>query len=238
MEQLSASLHAITPGMATKQQTSAPLKFRVARQTIVPSTPAVPKAPQGRLNFHQAMYEDDSLEVTVQPFAGMAGQSITVTWTGPFAAWTSPAQVVDNPRALSFQVPRLEVIDAIGGAVRIHCTVNGTIESSAYSLTIDPQLINLPAPRFYPQEGEPTAAVSLLYNEQVTGHSGRVRWYLDYQLYWESEEQHLETGEAEYFQVPRSVVTASRGKVAMIDYTILRRSGEQLQFSRMLRQQF
>ena len=215
---------------------SFPLSFRVEAATIVPVAPKVPKAPDGKLNFHEKMYRDDFLEVEVQ-FPGMAnGQSIELEWVGPYFTWRN-TQIVSSPQILKFQVPRLEVIDAIGRSVQIHYLVNGTTPSPSFELNIDNQGMELPPPRYYPQVGSPTAAVSFLSPDQQNGYTGRVRLYGVNPTPWESTEEHLEKGVVEYFQVPRSVVEGHRGELVLINCSVYRGNGEPFRFSRVLRLQ-
>lgn len=216
---------------------STPLPFSVEGSAISPSEPVIPKAPAKRLNFHEAMYYDEYLEVHVLPFPGMAiGQSIKLTWDGPYFDW-SDTLPVDAIQTLIFRVPRLEVIDAIGRSVQISYTVNGASPSPVYILNIDSQGMEMPPPRYFPQEGSPTAAVSILSPDQQSGHKGRVRLYGVNPTPWDSTEEYLQAGTAKYFQVPRSVIEENKGRVVLINYSIYRGNNEPFRFSRVLRQQ-
>ncbi|QXI46424.1 hypothetical protein HU763_016790 [Pseudomonas anuradhapurensis] len=216
---------------------SSSLSFTVEGATIVPVAPRVPKASGGRLNVQNDMYYDDFLEVEVPPFQGMAnGQAIELEWVGPYFTWRD-RQTVGTPQTLRFQVPRLEVIDAIGRSVQIRYTVNGTTPSPSFVLNIDSQGMEMPPPRYFPQEGSPTAAVSILSPDQQTGHTGRVRLYGINPAPWDSTEEYLQAETPKYFQVPRSIVEENRGRVVLINYSIYRGNNERFRFSRVLRQQ-
>lgn len=214
---------------------STPLQFFVESADIQPEQPVIPKAPMGRLNVHNDFYRDEFLQVQVQDFPGMAkGQSIEVEWAGPYFTWKSTAQVVDTPKTLVFDVPRLEVIDAIGRSVEVRYLVNGT-PSPTLVLDIDRQGMEMPPPRFNPQPGRDSDAVSILSPDQQTGHTGRVRWQGVRK--YDTDERHLTRGEVEYFQIPRAYVEENRGKEVLVNYTIYRGDDEQLRFSRVLRLQ-
>lgn len=215
--------------------TSTPLPFRVEKADIHPGEPVIPKAPNGRLNVHNDFYRDEFLQVEVQAFPGMAkGQSIELEWAGPYFLWKSTAQEVDTPKTLVFDVPRLEVIDAIGRSVQVRYLVNGT-PSPTLVLNIDSQGMEMPPPRFNPQPGRDSDAVSILSPDQQTGHTGRVRWQGVRE--YDTDERHLTRGKVEYFQIPRAYVEENRGKEVLVNYTIYRGNDEQLRFSRVLRLQ-
>ncbi|BDM21718.1 hypothetical protein KMS_R14760 [Pseudomonas sp. LRP2-20] len=216
---------------------SIPLPFRVEGSALSPGEPVIPKAPGKRLNFHEAMYYDDFLEVQVLPFAGMApGQNIELEWKGPYFTWRETLPVV-AVQTLKFKVPRLEVVDAIGRPVEIIYRVNSVTPSPLYVLNIDSQGMEMPPPRYFPQVGSPTAAVSILSPDQQTGHKGRVRLYGVNPTPWDSTEEHLQAGRVEYFQVPRSIVEENKGNVVLINYSIYRGNNEPFRFSRVLRLQ-
>lgn len=213
---------------------SAAHSFRVERANIVPDIPVIPKAPNGRLNVQEDFYRDDYLRVEVPAFQGMTnGQSIKVEWAGPYFTWESPAQVVDTPKTLEFDVPRLEVIDAIGRSVQVRCLVDDITPSPTLVLNIDAQQMEMPPPRFNPQPGHDSDAVSILSPDQQNGHTGRVRWH-GVRVY-DTEEQHLTRGTAEYFQIPRAYVEENRGREVLVNYTIYRGNNERFRFSRVLR---
>lgn len=213
---------------------STPLQFRVESADIRPGQPVIPKAPDGRLNVHKDFYRDDFLGVEVPVFQGMTnGQSIKVEWAGPYFTWTSAEQVVDTPRTLVFDVPRLEVLDAIGRSVQVRYIVNGLTSSRTFVLNIDAQGMETPPPRYSPQPGRDSDAVSILSPDQQSGHTGRVRWHGV--RVFDTDERHLRQGEVEWFQIPRAYVEENRGREVLVNYTIYRGNDEQFRFSRVLR---
>lgn len=216
----------------TNNGTSQPLLFRVQQASVIPGKPEVPKAPGGRLNFHNDMYRDDYLEVEVRPFPGMAnGQSITLEWVGPYHTWLHTERV-DAVQTLRFQVPRLEVVDAIGSSVEISYSVNNT-GSPPFTLNIDSQGMDMPPPRYFPQEDADTAAVSILSPDQQSSHKGRVRWVGVTE--YDSEEVYLQPDRPKYFQIPRRLVDENRGREVLINYSIYRGNQEPFRFSRVRR---
>ncbi|MFK0314344.1 hypothetical protein ACIQUF_24335 [Pseudomonas sp. NPDC090233] len=222
--------------MRVQATSSKPLLFRVMRPAIVPGIPLVPKALAGRLNFHQSMYYDDYLDVQVPSFQGMSGQSIRVEWVGRAITWTSDPQPPPTPQLLTFQVPRLEVIDSIGHTVTIRAVVNDTIRSQAFALIIEPQVLVLPEPQFHAQPNEATDAVSLLYSGQQDRHTGRVRWHGS--IIRDTDEEDLQEGRREYFQINRSWIQENLGREVLINYTARRPGDSQSWFSQVLRMNF
>lgn len=202
--------------------------------TIIPGDLYIPKAPDKRLNVHTDFYRDEFLDVQVEQYSGMEpGQSIVLQWQGPLFNWKSDPQPVNTPGTMTFKVPRLEVIDAIGYPVKIHYIVNGTIASDTYTLNIDDQGMRMPPPQFRDQGGG-SYAVSIYSPDQQTGHTGRVRW--SGAVTRDSEEQHLEYGKPEFFQIPAAWIDENRGREVLINFTIYRGNNEPFRFSQVLRQ--
>ncbi|QGW78628.1 hypothetical protein GPJ81_18705 [Pseudomonas alkylphenolica] len=230
----------VTSSTGQDKGTSPSLTFRVEAAAIIPGLLRIPKAPAGRLNVHNDFYRDEYLIIEIPQFPGMAsGQSIVVEWAGPYFTWSSQPQQVTTPGLLQFQVPRLEVIDAIGRSVQVRYSVNGTILSPTFVLNIDSQGIEMPPPRFFYQNGA-TDAVSILSPGQQTGHTGRVRW--SGVVTRDSSDQHLEAGRAEYFQIPKHWSDENKGREVLINHTIHRQGIDDpetpLRFSRVLRLRF
>lgn len=201
--------------------------------TIIPGDLYIPKAPARRLNVQTDFYRDEFLDVQVLVYEGMApGQSIVLQWEGPLFTWRSDPQRVDTPSIITFKVPRLEVLDAIGYSVKIHYIVNDTIPSAPYTLNIDSQGMSMPPPQFFDQGGG-SYAVSIYSPDQQTDHTGRVRW--TGVITRDSAEQHLQTGEVEYFQIPTAWINENRGREVLINYTIYRGNNEPFRFSQVLR---
>ncbi|MFQ6572827.1 hypothetical protein [Pseudomonas sp. UM16] len=199
---------------------------------IIPSQPRIPIAPDGRLNFHEDMYYSDYLTVEVLQFPGMAaGQSIVVEWESLHFKWSSPPQSVTTVGSLQFEVPRLEVIDAIGTEVKVRYTVNGTIPSPAFPLIIDSQGMVMPPPHYFDRGDR--YEVSILSPDQQDRHTGRVRW--NGVVARDSGEQDLQKNVIEYFQIPKAWVTENQGQEVLINYSIYRGNQERFRFSRVLR---
>ncbi|WP_342622856.1 hypothetical protein [Pseudomonas alkylphenolica] len=232
--------YSVTSSTGQDKGTSPSLTFRVQGAAITPGPLRIPKAPGGRLNFHRDLYRDEHLIVEVPQFPGMAnGQAIVVEWAGPFAIWKSPQQPVTTPGLLQFQVPRIEVIDAIGNSVQLRYSVNNTLFSPTFFLNIDSQGIEMPPPRYHAQNA-PTDAVSMRSPGQQDGHTGRVRW--SGVVTRDTGDQHLQAGRVEYFQIGKHWVSENQGREVLINYTIHRQGMDDpetpLRFSRVLRQKF
>jgi len=229
--------YSVTSSDGQDKGTSPALTFRVEAAAIVPGLLRIPRAPAGRLNVHNDFYRDEFLIIEIPQFPGMAsGQSIVVEWAGPYFTWSSQPQQVTTPGLLQFQVPRLEVIDAIGRSVQVRYSVNGTIFSPTFVLNIDSQGIEMPPPQFHLQNGAATDAVSILSPGQQNGHTGRVRWHGV--VTRDSGEQHLQAGRREYFQIDKSWIAENRGSEVLINYTLYRGNNEPFRFSRVLRMRF
>lgn len=163
------------------------------------------------------------------------GQSLVLEWAGPYFTWSSQPQQVIAPGLLQIQVPRLEIIDAIGRSVQVRYSVNGTLFSPVFVLNIDSQGIEMP-PLRYINQGGGNHVVSILSPGQQIGHTGRVRW--NGVVVRDSDEQHLEAGKVEYFQIPQFWITENQGREVLINYTLYRGNNEPFRFSRVLRQRF
>ncbi|MHA6161141.1 hypothetical protein ACX3X6_09580 [Pseudomonas sichuanensis] len=223
----------VTYSVSGRGTSEPPVVFHVQPATIVPGELLIPKAPNKRLNVHNDMYEDDFLVVEVPPYSGMAqGQSITVEWIGPYFTWTSPVQWVDSVRRYQFNIPRLEVVDAIGSSMSVRYTVNNTFLSPMFQLIIDGQGMNMPPPQFNTLGGG-RYSVSLLSPDQQVGHTGRVR--CSGSTVHDSQNQQLEPSRREDFDIPAAWVNQNAGRDVLINYSIYRGNGEKLRFSRVLR---
>ena len=93
------------------------------------------------------------------------------------------------------------------------------------------QDIELPAPRFDPATRENT----VLYPAQANGHRVTVRW--TGVVIRETTEQPVQAGVIKRFAIPAQWLTENAGKVVLINYTVLRQTGERKLFSRVLRLQ-
>ncbi|MNJ59028.1 hypothetical protein D3C77_546910 [compost metagenome] len=91
----------------------------------------------------------------------------------------------------------------------------------------------MPPPQFHLQNDAATDAVSMLSLDQQDGHTGRVRWHGV--VTRDTDEQHLQAGRREYFQIDRSWIAENRGREVLINYSLYRGNNERFRFSRVLR---
>jgi hypothetical protein len=233
LNNLTAGPHSIKAvGLYETQPVSAVHNFTVSAINLLP--PTVPKAygDGTRLSFDTAMYYDDYLSVMID-YTGMdIGQKIQLRWGGP-VVYQSQVLTVTVVEPVEFQIPRMEVIDVIGGSVTITYSValpNGHAvgTSTALTLRVDAQPLDLIPPTISANNG----IVTVLYTGMNTPHTGRVRW--EGAVKHDTGDQNLDT-RPEEFVIPTSWIAENAGLEVSINYTVYRGGGQHLLFSRVLR---
>ncbi|WP_139253349.1 hypothetical protein, partial [Burkholderia ubonensis] len=167
------------------QTGTASFTFRDQDQVVRPDegiANLTPRAPQASGNSGQLLriddyYRLDSVTIQVPQYPGMsAGQTVGIKWAGA-VMYNSEIKTVTTPGQLSFEVPRVEVIDSIGRAVPITFSVkrgSNPIEISApLNLQVEAQALTLPAPII---NVDRTAVAVEPYQGMAIGHTVRVRW--------------------------------------------------------------
>ncbi|MBD8617278.1 hypothetical protein IFT69_26615 [Pseudomonas putida] len=216
-----------------------PKIYTVRSTGILLAPPEVLEAPDWTLDFatvHTARY----ITVRTRIITGalevdaLATYTVMVRWVHEGLVYHSEIVETTIPRTLDFQIPRLEVIDVIRAHADINYTVYGNglrLSSNVRRLYVTGQDIELPAPRFNAASKE----VTVLYPAQLDGHRVTVRW--TGVTTHETAEVQVQTGVIERFPIPVQWLTENAGKVVLINYSVLRRTGELKLFSRLLRLQ-
>lgn len=216
------------------------LKALVVKTTISLTPPAVIEA-YGERGEHLKMediYRSRHVTVQVKQYVGMAvGQTIRARWASARNTYDSVITRVDNVGTMNFEVPRLEVVDAIGSTVPVSFTVRtfpgGPLHrSQSLRLTIDAQAFVLTPPRLTPD----LSTVTVRYPGMATGYQARVR--LAGIETRKTDWQDLKTGATAEFSIPQSWIQENIGKTVLINYSVNRPDvDENSMFSQVLRVQ-
>ncbi|MBD8617280.1 hypothetical protein IFT69_26625 [Pseudomonas putida] len=217
----------------------APKIYTVRSTGILLAPPEVLEAPDWTLDFttvHTARYITVRARISTGAFQAdpQATYTVMVRWVHEGLVYHSDIVETTVPRTLDFQIPRLEVIDVIGSYADINYTVYGNglrLSSNVRRLYVTGQDIALPAPRFNSASNE----ITVLYPAQLDGHRVTVRW--TGVTTHETAEVPVQTGVIARFPIPVQWLTENAGKVVIINYSVLRRTGELKLFSRLLRLQ-
>ena len=216
-----------------------PKIYTVRSTGILLAPPEVLEAPDWTLDFatvHTARYITVRARISTGAFQAdpQATYTVMVRWVHEGLVYHSDIVETTVPRTLDFQIPRLEVIDVIGSYADINYTVYGNglrLSSNVRRLYVTGQDIALPAPRFNSASNE----VTVLYPAQLDGHRVTVRW--TGVTAHDTAEQPVQTGVIARFPIPTQWLTENAGNVVLINYSVLRRTGELRLFSRLLRLQ-
>lgn len=174
--------------------------------------------------------------IQVQQYTGMAiGQTIRARWAGPRNTFDSAITPVTTVGAMNLEVPRMEVVDAIGSTVPVDFTVRTYIDGPLHradplQLTVDAQTFELPPPRL----SSDRTMVTVRYPAMATGYQARVRWggIITRRTEWKNVFPNT-TAE---FSIPIDWLNENKGTIVLINYSVhLTGSNEQSQFSQVLR---
>jgi len=186
----------------------------------------------GRLLRLSDFYSREYVTVNVPRYSNMAyGDRVQVRWQG-FATYVTPQKTVATPGDLHFSIPRMEVVDSIGGKVGITFTViKGTTQTTSanFGLTIANQTLALPYPTF----SAAARRVTVAYPAMAAGHLVEVRITGATNRY--TGEKRATGSTALTFDLPAEWVAENRGLPWSINYTVRPGSAESRQFSRYLR---
>jgi hypothetical protein len=188
------------------------------------------------LNFEKDFYEAKFATVEVNFIGSASGQTVKIYWLGRNSTYGSEIQTVSHAgQTLSFQVPRLEVVDCIGTGAQVSYTVRlpGTtkdLPSEDLRIRVTPQKHHLP---------EPTLSSDKLniraYYPTLDG-AYKVRLAMFGKVTRYSEEFNIIQPPYTNIAVPQSWLTENRGLPVMFNCT-LKKTGtnEPLIFSWCLR---
>lgn len=174
----------------------------------------------------------DKVTVKVPPYAGMAaGDRARVQWQSsqPYVtAW----HTVGSPGSIDFDIPRVEVVDAIGQRFNVTFDVQrqgNTDRSGALSLSVESQTLTLPAPTFNSNRNE----VTVSYPGLASGHKVTVR--LTGIAKRDTEEKRASGASPLVFAIPAAWIAENQGSPFFINYSVIPRTGDRREFSRYLR---
>lgn len=213
--------------------------YHEADQVVpVPAADAAPSVPaatgeDGTLLKQADYYTLNNLDVVVPAYGGMkAGQRVWVSGETRGRTFRTAVQTVTEAGPLTFTLPRPEVMDAIGGQMSLHFSVqnageSAVVRSGALNLSVEGQALTLPAAEVS-ADGK---TVTARFSGMATSHKISVRW----------------TGATEYttplatgnaagevtFTIPDQYVAASAGRRVAINYAVGTTTGAQYQFSRV-----
>lgn len=225
----------MTPGSADRQIFSWRAEDQaISTGKIAPLFPDIPDvAGEKSKQLTKAYYYRlPYLAVSIPHYDGMAaGDSVSVRWTSPNHTYNSEEKTIGVPGPITFQVPRVEVIDSIGHTAQISFAVrraNKTEErSSALPVQVEGQGLDLPAPTI----SSDLHTVVVSFNGMMSSHRVSVRL--------EGVQVHdtaLQYGAGTLsFSIPESWLQENRGKTVIINYAVGDDKGSQYQFSRILR---
>ncbi|MFJ2995243.1 hypothetical protein [Pandoraea sp. NPDC087047] len=207
---------------------------------VVESEPRILEATgdNGKLLLTSDYYNREHVTAEVPQYEGMAtGQTVGVRWRGPAVPpYDSPIRIVPFPAILTFDIPRYEVLDAIGSAVVVTFTVQrGAQQPIEWSLPLNLRVQGtaLPAPTI--AVSGTTATVTVTYPSQATGQRVHVRWQGT--VVHDTEQQSVTPGTPNVFHIPPAWVSQNSGKMVYINYAVGTTSGDPYLFSRTLRKQ-
>ncbi|ODP32515.1 hypothetical protein [Pandoraea sp. ISTKB] len=179
-------------------------------------------------------YERDTVTVEVPAYTGMAvGQTVGARWKGPSFTYDTPIKTVSSVGKMTFSIPRIEVIDAIGATVPVTFSVkrgNNPIENSAaLNLQVEAQSLALPAPTISASNTQ----VTVSFAGATSGHTVQVRW--SGVVVRDTERQTVVPGRANVFTIPTAWIQENAGRTVAINYAVGTTMGARFQFSKVLR---
>ncbi|MFJ2995245.1 hypothetical protein [Pandoraea sp. NPDC087047] len=228
-----------------KGNPQAPFSYSAADQVIVPDESIAAIAPRvleatgevGHRLLLNDFYTRDFVTVEVPDYPGMSiGQTVGARWRGPSVTYDTPIKTVTSIGPMTFEIPRVEVVDAIGTTVPVTFSVkrgNNPIENSApLNLQIEAQALVLPAPTINAERTE----VTVVFPNATSNHAVKVRWSGVVER--DTVSQYVDPGHPNVFVIPASWVSENAGKTVAVNYAVGTRSGARYQFSKILRVRF
>lgn len=199
--------------------------------------PKVPKAygvEGNRLNIND-IYWDKYVEVQTDYIGMLKGHAVRVRWVTRNHVYDSEILTVETPGPLIFRIPRLEVIDAIGGIATVNYSVRPKpneplLISKSLTLNVDQQMFDLSEPRLSADRKN----VTVKFLNMTPGYTVRVRWHGV--IVRDTETQPIQNTSSMTFNIPTAWITENAGKTVLINYSVHRSgSNDNLMFSRLLR---
>lgn len=189
-----------------------------------------------RLNFQRDFYYADFATVTVNYTGSAPGQTVRLYAIGRANTWSSPIQTVQSVgQTLTFQVPRLEVVDSIGNPMEFHYTVRlpGTTEdrkSRSLDVEITAQQLRLGAPTVNGGRNNARVGFPTLIGQY------RVRLTLFGVVTRNSDEIYINRPDYMDIPIPSNWLTENMNRAVIFNYTLKKtESTELIQFSQCLR---
>lgn len=229
-------------GMPVDSAAKATFSYLPADQVVAPDNgigTTLPKVVEASANnglrlLISDFYERDTVTVEVPAYPGMAaGQTVGARWRGPSVTYDTPIKTVAAVGSMTFSIPRVEVIDAIGTTVPVTFSVkrdaNPIEHSGTLNLQVEAQSLSLPAPTI--DAGKTQVTVS--FPGAVSTHNVQVRWAGV--VVRDTERQTVVPGRANLFQIPAAWVSENAGKTVAVNYAVGTTSGARYQFSKVLR---
>lgn len=182
-------------------------------------------------------YNASSVRVTVRKYAGMAaGDTVMLRWQNPRSTWRSDIVTVGALIDLTFQVPRMELIDSIGQTVPLDYTViRGGVGSREFSEVLSLVVARQPILLGPPTYTAASRTLTVRYAQAAANHTVKVRW--DGAVLRETDTQ-LVNPNGNPFVIDQAWVTENAGKTVLVNYSISRQlPTERLLFSQVLRLQ-
>lgn len=188
-----------------------------------------------RLNFND-VYNNTHINVQVPQYVGMTtGQTLRARWTSGRYVYETQTLTVGQPAPQIFKIPRLEVIDAIGGLVTVNYSVRIASGlplqiSKALTLRVDAQSFDLVEPRL---SGD-RKTVTVKFLNMTAGFTARVRWHGT--VVRDTESKPILNDSSMPFAIPANWVSENIGKSVVVNYSVHRSgSNDNLMFSKLLR---
>ncbi|MBD2815997.1 hypothetical protein ID850_14785 [Xenorhabdus sp. Flor] len=203
--------------------------------------PSAPDATgnQGKLLTKDDYYRLDQLKINVPVYDGMAsGQVVTVLWHGrKKILYTSPPQSVNEVMPMTFYIPRMEFLDAIGRTAKVQFKVdklanNTAVYSGILSLEIEGQNLNLPAPTLF-YRGDGTIHVIINYPDMSYNQTVEIRAVGKSIL--QTHYKQIDDTNQMAVQLLAGWVEENRGQLVLIDYAVGSIYGGEYDFSQILR---
>ena len=182
-------------------------------------------------------YRAEHVTVEVPIYERMAaGQTVTVSWEGPSNTYVTPAASVTQVAPVLLRIPRAEVIDAIGGTVRVFFTVrsnDGTVQFSRTAIVaVEAQPLELPAPAL----SEDHSQVLVRFPAMDAGYHANVR--LQGATTLDLPRKDVVSKDVLAFRIPDTWLAANRGREVLVTYAVAsKKAGDPWLFSRVLRVQ-
>lgn len=230
----------------TLPTTTAPASFEYlpSDQAIAPPTDTNPpigslkpivvqaSGPGGTLLKLSDFRHLDEITARAPRYDGMSSSDlVNMKWAGT-VDYKSPWVTAGGIHDMDFEIPRVEVVDAIGSKVTLTFArkVGSTVTISApLVLTVEAQPIDLPAPRF----NATTRQVTVTYPALASGDKITVR--LTGIQKRDTAQQTASGSSALVFDIPSTWIAENKGHAYVINYSVVVKAGGDRLFSHYVR---